>query len=150
MRHELSLVLPWPSFQLPIVMSYLETGSTLVHKMHSHRRQDKTVLSPIYWKLSATVANSVHTADKIVLSCRWCELAIRLHSKVFVNYCNVTLNSTIKGVTSAWQALLGHGQWCTAAAQWHTLTFTHENITFHYQTSYAVFCYTRFYLFTAI
>ena len=38
--------------------------SCLVLKMRSHRRQDKTVLSPIYWKLSATVANSVHTADK--------------------------------------------------------------------------------------
>jgi len=44
-------------------------------QMRSHRRQDKTVLSPIYWKLSATVANSVHTAntdntreDSLVLS----------------------------------------------------------------------------------
>ena len=36
MRCELSLALSWPSFQLPIATSYLETGSRLVHKMHLH------------------------------------------------------------------------------------------------------------------
>jgi len=60
MWHELSLVLCWRSFHGYLLWRHLETSS----QMHSHRRQDKTVLSPIYWKLSATVANSVHTADK--------------------------------------------------------------------------------------
>ena len=59
---------------LPIVTSYLETGSRLVHKyVHtSDETVDKTVQSPIYEdyrKLSATVANSVYTADETRLSC---------------------------------------------------------------------------------
>ena len=70
LRCELSLVLSWPisnthATWLPIVTSFGwdKTSS----QMRSHRRQDKTVLSPIYWKLSATVANSVHTVRQYSL-----------------------------------------------------------------------------------
>ena len=72
MRCELSLSLSWPSFQfatwLPTATSYLETGSRASSQMHLHHRQDWTKLFSLqyiedYWKLSATVANSVHTAD---------------------------------------------------------------------------------------
>ena len=64
----LNLVLFWHSFQfatwLPIVTSYLESS-----QMHSHHRWDWTKLFSLqytedYWKLSATVATSVHTAGK--------------------------------------------------------------------------------------
>ena len=48
--------------QFPI--RYDVTFGNWVKTMRSHRRQDKTVLSAICWKLSATVVNSVHTADK--------------------------------------------------------------------------------------
>jgi len=81
MRCELSLVLSWPSFQfatwLPIVMSYLETGS--------RERLDKTVQSPIYWGLLKTVCDchplsSHRRGDETVLSSRRrrCELGISL------------------------------------------------------------------------
>ena len=61
MRRELSLVLSWPSFHGYLLWRHLETSS----QMRSHRRQDKTVLSVSnIWKLSGTVANSVHTTDK--------------------------------------------------------------------------------------
>jgi len=67
MRCELSLALSWPSFQfamwLPIVSdvifgNWVKTSS----QMCSYRRRDWTkLLSPIYWKLSATVTNSVQS-----------------------------------------------------------------------------------------
>ena len=94
---ELTPVLSWPSFQfttwLAIVTSYLETGSRLVHKCVHTAFRDWTKLFSVqyiedYWKLCATVANSVHTADKTrqdktVLSCRCrrCELGIGLQKQ---------------------------------------------------------------------
>ena len=66
---------------LPIVTTYLETGSRLVHKRvpTAHETgQNWVSLQYIedYWKLSATVANSVHTADVLSCRCRQCELGI--------------------------------------------------------------------------
>ena len=74
--------------------NWIESSS----QMLSHRRQDRTKLFSLqyienYWKLSATVADSVHTTDKTrrnktVLSCRCrrCELCIRItFAWTFVN-----------------------------------------------------------------
>jgi len=79
MQCQLSLVLSWPGFQfavwLPVVTSYLETGSRLVHKC-AHTADKMTKLFSLqyiedYWELSATVTNSVHTTDKTRESAVW-------------------------------------------------------------------------------
>ena len=87
MRCELSLVLSWPSYQfatwLPILTSYLETGSRLVHKcVHTADKfgQNCSVSNILKTVCDCRQLSSHrrHRQDKKVLSCRcrWCELGI--------------------------------------------------------------------------
>ena len=124
MRCELSLVLSWPSFHfaawLPIVTSYLETGSRLVHKcVHTADKTGQVQYIENYLRLSRAQFTSPTRQDGQSCRCWRCELAISMDWRSWRGY-DAICHSICSFCLSRWSKIFFlalHSQLCPRKAE---------------------------------